>query len=524
MAIQTPNNSPSFISPQSKSPTSIKAQTVALRQLGATAQQCAEALDVLDSRSSYLYQTLQGPVPVPDAYQILDASGKLVAAIGFIVGADHRVYPGGYFTHLYVGPNGPDQAVLYSDGHAVYIGKNGFVSILDPYGNTAAWIGSQTEGSKNIAGVANNGSGLFRLTVAAHGYRTGNWVNVQGAAGAPATTGQWLVTVIDVNHFDLQGSTYAAGYTSGGTVNRFFGGGAFETIAVGAGQRITGAVDNGAGLVRLTITGHGYETGYAAVTTNVQGVPGANGSFLVMRVDANHVDLVGSVFTGAYVSGGISINWPTAKFVAEGDGSLYITNALIRLIGTGAGSATITLDPTLGTITVAANSPATTITTIGATGIEVGGQTAHDSRVFIDRTQVVIWSDYNAGATIGPSTRVQSDRIELWNAVNTATITMSGVTGSLASLDLNVSGALINSSREASNFASMDSAVYKVGGTTGLGVAQTVVQSLTFTTASAITSVTGPGVTGTTSGTFVTGGIFVTKLMTYDSGVLIGDV
>ena len=160
--------------------------------------------------------------------------------------------------------------------------------------------------------------------------------------------GQWLVGQVAANVFNLLGSTFGGTYTSGGTVVRFFPGGAFSTIAVAAGQRITNVVDNGSGLCRVTITAHRYSTGFDVTTTNVQGVPGANGTFLITVIDANTFDLIGSKFSGAYVSGGISINWPTAKLLAQGDGSLIITDAIISLSGA---NGTILIDPSVPSIT-----------------------------------------------------------------------------------------------------------------------------------------------------------------------------
>lgn len=68
-----------------------------------------------------------------------------------------------------------------------------------------------------VTGAANNGSGLIRLTVTAHGLSTGDMVTVASVGGVPAATGTWTVTNIGANTFDLQGSTFAGAFTSGGT-------------------------------------------------------------------------------------------------------------------------------------------------------------------------------------------------------------------------------------------------------------------------------------------------------------------
>lgn len=86
--------------------------------------------------------------------------------------------------------------------------------------STGAYAGKtyQTSGTQTaITNVANNGSGLFRVTSAAHGLTTGNRTIIASVGGATTANGNWVVTVIDANTFDLVGSTFAGTYTSGGT-------------------------------------------------------------------------------------------------------------------------------------------------------------------------------------------------------------------------------------------------------------------------------------------------------------------
>ena len=277
---------------------------------------------------------LAQPLPPLTDLSIVDAQGNQIAWIG--VRQDSQVYLGAWFQNLYVGGDGPATAPFFSDGEKVVIGQNGQVFVLDPYGNVGAWLGTQSEVARAVTGAANNGAGLIRLTVANHHYSTGDNVSVASVGGVPNATGNnWIITVIDANYFDLRGSVFAGGYTAGGTATRFFAGGAFSTIAVGAAQAITG-VANAAGLVRVTVPAHGYFTGYAVVITGVNGVTGINGlSWLITVIDADHFDLVGSTFAGAYVNGGQSINWPTAKLIARDDGSLSITGATFTLTGNG---------------------------------------------------------------------------------------------------------------------------------------------------------------------------------------------
>jgi hypothetical protein len=73
-----------------------------------------------------------------------------------------------------------------------------------------------------IAGAANNGSGLIRITNVAHGLSTGNYVKIDGVLGTTEANGEWVVTVINADTFDLQSSTFTNAYTSGGTWGRPF--------------------------------------------------------------------------------------------------------------------------------------------------------------------------------------------------------------------------------------------------------------------------------------------------------------
>ena len=357
MPISSPS-SPSLIPQNQASAGSVKSAAAQIGKIGGDdASAWAATSAALTSIQRQLDQhqhALQQAIPIPNPLQITAPDGSLIAEIGNIVDPNTNVsYSGIWGNNLFIGGGGPGNAPLYSNGKQVVLGHNGQVYILDPYANVGAWLGTQSEAPQNVTGSANDGFAQVQLTVTAHGYRNGDWVNVASVGGVPNATGQWVISNVAANTFSLTGSTWAGTYASGGTAQRYFSGGSFETIAIAAGKRITNAVNNGSGLVRLTITAHGYSTGYAVTTTNVNGVPGANGTFLVTVINANTFDLQGSVFSGAYVSGGISINWPTAKLLAQGDGSLRITDALITLTHvSGTTTSSIVIDPTNADIVV----------------------------------------------------------------------------------------------------------------------------------------------------------------------------
>lgn len=82
---------------------------------------------------------------------------------------------------------------------------------------TTAYAGNQTVA---ITGVANNGSGLVRLTFAAPStaFVTGDSVTVDQVGGATEADGRWIVTAVGSTQIDLQGSTFSSAWTSGGNI------------------------------------------------------------------------------------------------------------------------------------------------------------------------------------------------------------------------------------------------------------------------------------------------------------------
>lgn len=71
--------------------------------------------------------------------------------------------------------------------------------------------------TKVVTGCVDNGAGLIRVTVTAHGLLTGRDVSVAAVAGTTEANGEWTITVIDANTFDLVASAFVNAYVSGGT-------------------------------------------------------------------------------------------------------------------------------------------------------------------------------------------------------------------------------------------------------------------------------------------------------------------
>lgn len=308
-----------------------------------------------------LHQNLQQSPPVSQI-QLSNSAGQLVASLGQF--QFQGVNWTNWLSELHCGsplncntPSDPNNAIFNAntDG-SVSIGNSGWIDVHDPFSGNAAWIGTQFD-SLVIENAVNNGSGLIRLTVKNHTLATGNicavrnmnLVNVQNAVGLT-----WTVTVIDANTVDLQNSVWsgpyipiadppnglttyqptidrvlqisgvtsatglfrittavAHGYESGTAVNIPAPGPMGNPTTVGqwvisipATLPVTAAVDNGSGLIRVTVTGGNYKTGDKVQFLNIRGVPNANGWFTVTAISAGVVDLQGSTFAGAYAGSG----------------------------------------------------------------------------------------------------------------------------------------------------------------------------------------------------------------------------
>jgi len=71
------------------------------------------------------------------------------------------------------------------------------------------------------------------------------------------------------------------------------------------GLAITGAANNGSGLIRLTVTSNTVlQTGDVRTVMGVVGTTEANGTWTITKINATTYDLQGSTFTNAYSSGG----------------------------------------------------------------------------------------------------------------------------------------------------------------------------------------------------------------------------
>ncbi len=182
------------------------------------------------------------------------------------------------------------------------IGGSGFFIVRDP-------------------GSANNEfysrAGEFRFD------KDGNFVNpssyiVRGWK-LDETTGQDQGTITDIT---MSSFTSSPAETSLMTMIMNLDSGAIDSSTSGTTTPITGAADNGGGLIRITAVGHGYVTGDTVNISGVLGTTEANGTWIVTQIDADNFDLVGSTFTNVWAAGGTPVsNLPNTALSSVWDGA-----------------------------------------------------------------------------------------------------------------------------------------------------------------------------------------------------------
>lgn len=105
-------------------------------------------------------------------------------------------------------------------------GRNGIDIASSRVTVTGCLIGNNgrtahTAFSRAIADIAGNGAGGIRVTTSGdHGWETDDRITIQNVAGTTEANGKWKITVVSPTQFDLQGVTFANGYSGGGSAWR----------------------------------------------------------------------------------------------------------------------------------------------------------------------------------------------------------------------------------------------------------------------------------------------------------------
>lgn len=334
----------------------------------------AGMLDKIQSSSNRLEKAIREASDNTFDEIIIRKDGALIGWVG-----SRAPYSGAWFKQLYVGSTGPDTAPLFADESGnVIIGKNGSLAIQDTGANEVGWLGVQSDASKAVTGATN--ATPIVVTSAAHGYENGDTVLIANVGGNTAANGYRIVKNKAVNTFeltDLSGVNVAGNgaYTTGGTATRYFGGGRFQTIAIGSSftnYKIRAFADGQVkikdALITLTdATNNGYielnpSTGPDALFRNTS--TGYQVEIVGGVIDLRNYITPGGVVSIDY-SGYRQFNTALAQIVTIGTsingGQINVNDA--------SGSGTIGLNGTSGTVSGFIADISTTYKIGGATGV-----------------------------------------------------------------------------------------------------------------------------------------------------------
>ncbi len=179
-----------------------------------------------------------------------------------------------------------------------------------------------------IAG--NNTYGIYGLNVNSFNFFGGS---IQGNGRIGGGTGQYGIKLEEAG--DGYGTILFSGaaFESNGGISDFVSAQStnaaqvsFNSVSflrsVPAIAIITGAANNGSGLIRLAMASTAlFATGQVLYVAGVGGVPNATGQWTITKIDSTHIDLQGSTFSGTYTSGGI------VTYLGYGTNNIQVTGS-----------------------------------------------------------------------------------------------------------------------------------------------------------------------------------------------------
>jgi len=164
------------------------------------------------------------------------------------------------------------QDIYFCDG-ANYRYYDTSANLMATWEATSGTLPQQTPESKTVTGATN--ATPVVITIAAHGYITGDQTTIAGVAGNTAANGSWTITVLTANTFSLNGSVGNGAYTSGGTsvVRRV--GSKCALIAIWGGRVVLSGMSTDPNNVFMSAVGDPLNWEYAPdVQTITQAVAG----------------------------------------------------------------------------------------------------------------------------------------------------------------------------------------------------------------------------------------------------------
>lgn len=159
------------------------------------------------------------------------------------------------------------QDLYFCDG-ANYKTFDVSANLMATWEATSGTMPAQESESKAISGATN--ASPIVVTIAAHGYATGDQAVIANVLGNTAANGDWTITVLTANTFSLTGSTGNGAYTSGGTCVIRKVGSRCSLIAVWGGRIVLSGMLTDPNNIFMSAVGDPFDWDYSPAVQTVQ--------------------------------------------------------------------------------------------------------------------------------------------------------------------------------------------------------------------------------------------------------------
>lgn len=248
---------------------------------------------LIDGRNTWWipFSASTGNVPALGTLGVQNCTGGTSGATGELLGV---------WTALGVAPTAAG-AAMPATGFLKFRSKVGtFVAetVTLPGGATATVTGAGTRGWLHHATV------LSTITISRLNSHTirGDWFYLDNATGVDGQVVQHYVA-------DYCAAIEVETAPASGVFDKWLG--CYEGLNSTSltAISISGAANNGSGLIRITSGAHGRTTGDQVTISGVGGVTAANGTWTATVISTTVIDLVGSAFAGVYTASTGSLIW-----------------------------------------------------------------------------------------------------------------------------------------------------------------------------------------------------------------------
>lgn len=229
---------------------------------------------------------------------------------------DDSIYAAyGWSKVAYTGATGT-MPVLGETIHGETSGSTATVSYIDAdwfTGSGTIWINTKSAAFQSETVHGNTGDGHFNI---AADFVNGAWKTISGGALAAR------IAQADINNISKTTNPTSIG-NGKWTLNTLAAGG-FDT-----GKNVS-ATANASGQIRVTTTTHGFSDGDVVQMLSVGGTVEANGAWVISLVSTTQFDLVGSVYTNAWTSGGTAQRINSKAIVLTTAGQMNVDRCMIN--------------------------------------------------------------------------------------------------------------------------------------------------------------------------------------------------